>query len=120
MSNARQSLGRWGEQVALRHLQAHGHTLEARNYRCPYGEIDLITRHQNDLVFVEVKTRQSSTYGPPELAITPRKRQHLLQTAQHYLLAHELDGQPWRIDVVTVQRSSGRAEITVFENAIRV
>ncbi len=119
MPSARQLLGRWGEETALSYLQAHGHTLQARNYRCRYGEVDLITRQADDLVFVEVKTRRSNRYGPPELAITARKQQHLLQTAQHYLLAHDLDEHPWRIDVVTVWRGpNDRTRIEVFENAV--
>lgn len=116
---SRGSVGRWGEDQALLHLQQHGHTLVARNYRCPFGEVDLITQHGEELVFVEVKARLSKAYGPPELAVTASKRQHLRQTAAHFLIAKDYpEAQLWRIDVVSVLRTPDGLTIDVFENAV--
>lgn len=116
----RQSLGRWGEDLALAVLEKRGHTLEARNYRCEYGEIDLVTRQGGELVFVEVKTRSNTRYGRPELAVTPRKQAHLMNSALHYIGTHVTEELPWRIDVVSVLRHpDGTAKVEVFEDAVR-
>jgi putative endonuclease len=111
-------LGRWGEKVAAAYLSSQGYTILGNNLRTPYGEIDLLVRQADSLVFVEVKTRSSSSLGLPEISITPRKFAHMTAAAQSYLLDHpELD-QPWRIDVISIQcRPSGQPpDITHFEN----
>lgn len=116
----KQSLARWGEHLAADYLQKQGYTILESNARTAYGEIDLIARQQNVTVFVEVKTRSSSAFGPPEAAITPRKREHLLASAQAYLQAHpQLDGD-WRVDVIAIQRNQQATSpvITHFENAL--
>jgi len=118
--NHKQQLGHWGEQIAAHHLMEHGLTVIARNVRTPYGELDLLARDGEVLVVVEVKTRTSANFGLPEEAITPQKRAHLLQSAQHYLQQHpELDGD-WRIDVVAIRRQPGSQslEIIWFKDAI--
>ena len=125
MSRVRKSFGDWGEGLAAEFLQDQGYSLLARNQRTPYGKIDLIARQTADdrsvIVFVEVKTRSSSSFGLPEEAITPRKQEHMLSAAQFYLQQHpELD-QDWRIDVIAVERYNPDKppQITHFENAIR-
>ena len=99
----RQRLGRWGEGVAATHLTALGYTIVARNWRCAAGEIDLVARDGETLVFVEVKTRRGRAYGAPEEALTPRKAQKLLQLGAHYCDAHELSDVNWRIDLVAIE-----------------
>ena len=69
----RQRLGFLGERLAADQLEERGYLLLERNFRCVYGEIDLIAREAEDLVFIEVKTRRGNAYGFPEDAITPRK-----------------------------------------------
>lgn len=118
MSSQKQSLGKWGEQRAADFLQEHGYAILERNWRCEYGEIDLIAQQEAVLVFVEVKARSSARFGHPEEAISPAKQQHLYESAQTYLQTHpELDGD-WRIDVIAVTRGSGSPQITHFENAV--
>lgn len=99
----RRGLGRWGEDYAARHLEAAGYTLVARNWRCRGGEIDLIFRDGETVVFVEVKTRRGRAYGAPEEALTTHKAQKLLDLGQQYAADHELDGVAWRIDLVAVE-----------------
>ena len=124
MSKYRQSLGRWGENLAADFLVELGYEIIECNARTPYGEIDLVARqpgsHDSPLVFVEVKTRASRAFGFPEESITLRKRTHMLEAAQSYLQAHpELDGD-WRIDVIAIecQTSGFPPLITHFENAL--
>ena len=118
MGSQKQSLGQWGEQRAAEHLLAKGYTILERNWRCEYGEVDLIAMQKEVLVFVEVKARSSQLYGHPEEAVTPDKQQHLYESSLTYLQAHpELDGD-WRIDVIAITRGPDGPQIEHFENAV--
>ena len=101
----RVGLGRGGEHLAADWLVAHGLRVVARNWRCPYGEVDLIAEDADGLVFVEVKTRRGDRMGLPEEAITPTKRRRLITTVQAYLAEHQREDQPFRIDVLAIQLS---------------
>lgn len=111
-----QRVGRWGEEAASAYLLANDYEIIDRNVRTPYGEIDLVARTEGFTVFVEVKARSSGSLGPPEIAVTPRKRQHMLACAAHYAQAHGMDH--WQIDVIAVQKTGSRTEIKHFENAV--
>ena len=120
MTNARHSLGKRGEDYAAQYLIDHGYALRARNWRCPVGEIDLVTEKDSQLIFVEVRTRRGDRLGTPEESITPAKRAKLIAAAQTYLDEHEQADRDWRIDVVAIEVGS-RGEVTrctVIENAI--
>jgi len=99
-----QALGRRGEDLAHRYLQNHGFTIVARNYRLSTGEAeaDIIARDGEALVFVEVKTRESAEFGPPERAIGEEKREHLLKIARAYARKSSTPWEQVRFDVVTV------------------
>ena len=116
----RQRVGRWGEKTAEDYLAAKGWHILERNIRSQYGEIDLLAQDGDMLVFVEVKTRTSSTFGLPEAGVTKTKQQHMLAAAQHYLQNHPDMNLDWRIDVIAILRSSpGKpVEISHFENAL--
>lgn len=103
MSDDRQKLGRWGEQLAAERLQSQGYVILARNWRCRRGEIDLVAQAGGVLVFVEVKTRRGRDYGTPEEAITRSKAKRLLELGQRYMLEHDLEDVEWRIDLVAVE-----------------
>ncbi|MDO9347866.1 MAG: YraN family protein [Anaerolineales bacterium] len=119
MSHRRQRIGRWGEAVAADYLINKGFRLLTTNARTPYGEIDLICQREGQIVFVEVKTRTSHTFGYPEDSVTPRKQAHMLAAAEHYLQEHELDDD-WQFDVIAVEGSPGdqSPRITHFENVL--
>ncbi len=106
MSDYRQNLGRWGEQMAAQHLETQGYEVIEHNWRCRRGEIDLVARAADVLVFVEVKTRRGRDYGTPEEAITRTKAKRLLQLGQQYLLEHDLEEIEWRVDLVAVELDS--------------
>lgn len=130
MKAARQTLGRWGESRVADYLHQKGYEILDRNVRTPYGEIDLIASQtttsqpaeaeERVIVFVEVKTRTTSTFGYPEESVTSRKRSHLLSAAQHYIAEHPQLGDTWRIDVIAVCRLNDRRETDIlhFENAV--
>ncbi len=102
-SAGRQRLGRWGEGLAATHLEAAGYTIVERNWRCAGGEIDLVAREGEEIVFVEVKTRRGRRYGAPEEALTARKAEKLLQLGQQYVYERNLGDVNWRIDLVAVE-----------------
>ena len=99
-----QALGRRGEDLAHRYLRRRGFTIVARNYRLPSGdaEADLIAWEAETLVFVEVKSRETADFGPPERAIGEEKRKHLLRIAREYTRKTETPWDRIRFDVVTV------------------
>ena len=119
-SASRQSLGHLGESIAAAFLENKGYTILERNWRSPYGEIDLIVMENNVITFVEVKTRASSSLGPPEISITPRKEEHMRSAAEYYIQQHPELINDWRIDAVTVQIQANDSPplIDHFENVI--
>jgi putative endonuclease len=117
MSDRNQKIGGWGESVAAEYLEKHGYAVIARNVRTPYGEIDIVAEKDGFTIFVEVKTRTSSSLGPPEISVTPRKQEHMLAAAKHYTQENEIDH--WQIDVIAVEGKPGKRPVfTHFENAI--
>jgi putative endonuclease len=110
-TNARITLGSAGERLAAGWLEARGYRVLARNWRCAYGELDVIAEEQGELVFVEVKTRRGVAHGAPEEAITATKSAHLIAAAQTYLAEHQCETQPYRIDVVAIQLD-GQGKLT--------
>jgi putative endonuclease len=112
-----QEIGQWGESVATDYLTEHGYEIIARNVRTPFGEIDIVAKQGDMIIFVEVKTRTSNKMGLPEVSITVRKQEHMLACAQHYASENEIDH--WQIDVISVEGKPGdKPMITYFENAI--
>jgi putative endonuclease len=99
----KQSLGQRGEDIAVACLRRSGYAIVARNWRCAVGEIDIIARDGECLVFVEVRTRRGDAYGSPEESITARKQAKLAEVAQTYLQATAQEGSVWRIDVIALQ-----------------
>jgi len=117
MTKHNQKVGAWGEDIAAQWLAERGLEIIARNIRTPYGEIDIIARNGDITIFVEVKTLTSSINFLPEHQVTPRKREHMLNSAQHYAAQNDLDH--WQIDVLAIEgRPGGTPTITHFENAI--
>ena len=112
-----QRIGQWGESAAADHLTAQGWTVLARNVRTTYGEIDLVAQHSDVTVFIEVKTRTSDSFGPPEVAISARKQQRMIAAAEQYAAEHNIDH--WQIDVIAVEGKPGmKPIITHFESII--
>ena len=103
MSDSRQKLGRWGEQLAADRLESQGYLILDRNWRCSRGEIDLVTQKGEILVFVEVKTRRGRDHGTPEEALTKVKAKRLFELSQRYMLERDIEDAEWRVDLVAVE-----------------
>jgi putative endonuclease len=99
--------GRAGERHAARYLKKQGHKLLLRNYCCPSGEIDLVMRDCDTIVFVEVKTH-SAPDDAPEEKVNCRKRNRLTRVAESFLDAYQHEKQPPPVDVLTVQLTKGQ------------
>ncbi len=111
------SLGRQGEEIAANYLQQQGYEILARNYRCRYGELDIICRKNKLIVFVEVKTRRSDLFGSPEEAITKSKIEHIKKAALFYLAENRTFWRETRFDVVTIMMKADRPDINHIEAA---
>lgn len=111
-------LGRKGERLARRFLKRTGYRHVASNYASTRGELDLVMRTADTLVFVEVKTRRSENVAPVEAAVTPAKQKRMTAAAKHFIRAHELQDCPCRFDVVAVLMDEhNKAQITHYPNA---
>ena len=112
---AKDELGRAGEQRAAAHLRALGFDVLDRNWRSPAGEVDVVARHGERIVFVEVKTRRSDGFGDPLEAVDARKRARLWQLANAWCAQHPdlARGRPRRLDVIGItgpDPATGRLE----------
>lgn len=108
---AKDAVGHYGEEVAVRHLTEAGLEIVERNWRCPEGEIDIVARERDVLVFCEVKTRSSVLFGLPAEAITPRKRGRMRRLAYFWLKGRPGWAGEVRFDVVSVVRRDRGAAI---------
>jgi putative endonuclease len=109
--NLRQNLGRYGEDRAAIYLQDRGYEIIDRNWRSRSGEIDLVARDRDRLVFVEVKTRNGSGYGHPFESITKDKVARMRRLVADWCQAKEVSGVKVRLDAISVLVSGGRVSI---------
>jgi putative endonuclease len=116
MSQDRIALGKTGEDLACRELERRGYVIVERRVRCRGGEIDIVARDGETLVFAEVKARESAAFGSPAEAVTPWKQRRIARLAQDYVTRHEIRGRPLRFDVVAILLDGGPA-IEVYKNA---
>jgi putative endonuclease len=117
--NPKIQVGRKGEEIAADYLAEKGVTIIARNQRTAYGEIDLVGFDRGALVFFEVRTKTNDQYGFPEDSITPRKRLHLINSAEAFVQAHSELSRNWRIDLIGIRLLHGQEpQVDWFENAV--
>jgi putative endonuclease len=102
MTTERRAVGAYGERVAAQHLADQGLVILYRNWRCSAGEVDLVLRDGDDIVFCEVKTRRGTAFGTPAEAISHRKVRKLRELAAHWLAETGLHPRDVRFDVVEV------------------
>lgn len=106
--------GREGERRAVAYLEEQGYVVERTNFYCPFGEVDVIAREGDHLVFVEVKYRSSERYGHPLEAVSPAKQRRIIKCSQYYLVGQGLSCDvPLRFDVVAILGD----QITLVKNA---
>ncbi|MDR2649666.1 MAG: YraN family protein [Clostridiales bacterium] len=114
-SNA--DLGAYGQRLAEDYLMANGFDIINRNFRCQSGEIDIIARDGEYIVFIEVKYRRSLSCGYPREAVGYYKQRHIRRTARYYIMYKQLSNQDFRFDVLEITDLTGNPMITLIENA---
>ncbi len=116
----RKDTGILGERLARDFLKERGYSIIESNYRCPEGEIDIVARFGDCLVFVEVRTRSSRRFGSPEESVTPAKKRRLIASAAHYYQDRPALPELWRIDFVAVEldRRGKPSRMELIENAV--
>ncbi|MCA9405024.1 MAG: YraN family protein [Candidatus Omnitrophica bacterium] len=118
MTFSKQTTGQKGEAAAIDYLKKRRYQILEQNFRCQFGEIDIITQKAGVLCFVEVKTRHDASHGSPAEAVTRYKQHKIIQTALYYLQQQDPGHNEMRFDVVTVDYDShGKMMIDLIENA---
>jgi putative endonuclease len=117
----RQQIGQLAEQQACDYLQSQGLRLLQQNYRCYCGEIDLIMQEQNNIVFIEVRSRRRIDFGSAVESITLSKRKKLIRTATHFLQMkkwlYKVDS---RFDIIAIHPIDGKIQLEWLKNAFTV
>ena len=116
------SVGARYEQVAGKYLEQQGYQILQYNYRCRQGEIDIIAKKENTIVFTEVKYRKNETMGTPAEAVDSRKQQNIIRAAKAYIAQECLMemGYDFRFDVAEVLNSEGKTYFRYTEDAFRL
>lgn len=110
-------LGRLGEELARGYLEKKGYIILAENYRTPFGELDLVARDQETIVFVEVRTRSTRSYGTPLESITHTKQERLIRLALQFCAHHYLYSKNLRFDVIGIYLKNSQPSIEHIPNA---
>lgn len=111
-------LGRIGENIIADYITKLGYKVVERNFACNQGEIDIIAKDKEELVFIEVKTRTDISYGEASEAVTNTKKRHLINSIKYYIYKQKLENQPIRIDVAEVYINKGKVKINYIKQAI--
>ncbi len=120
MTADRQALGRSGEKLAAAFLKKKGYQIHTVNYRTRSGEIDIIAEHKKIIIFIEVKSRKTDSFGPPVLAITPFKQRQISKTALEYISSNKLFDTDARFDVISIYYQNKKPVIDHIINAFEL
>lgn len=120
MGREKKVVGMIGEARAAEFLKRNGYRILEKNLRTSLGELDIVAKKKGITVFVEIKTRATSSLGPPYLSVTRVKQQHIIRCALAYLKRHNLGDSDWRIDIVSVRLNFDLEveDIELIENAV--
>ena len=113
-----QLIGQNGEYIAVNYLKSLGYEIIERNFSCRQGEIDIIARYKNEIVFIEVKARTNSLYGMPADAVNEKKQNHLTKAIKYYIYRNHLENEFIRIDVIEVYLSGDNFKINHIKQFI--
>jgi putative endonuclease len=117
MTQKRKNLGEMGEDIAVNFLKKNNYRILTRNYRCKFGEIDIIAEHKKTLSFIEVKTRRSESFGLPQESVHPKKQKKISRVALEFIQRYKLENRSARFDIVAIQFYSEAYEIDLIKNA---
>ncbi len=115
--NFKKRIGNKGESIAEEYLKQKGYKIIQRNYRCRFGEIDIIAKDGNTVVFTEVRTKQNNNFGSPQESITPAKIEKISKASLSFIQEKKMAGFSYRFDLIAITFSQGRQNIEHIENA---
>ena len=114
----KKEFGNTGEDIATEYLEKQGYIILERNFYCKQGEIDIIAKDKNEVVFVEVKSRSDVGYGLPSAAVKKQKIKHLCRTARYFLYKNNMFNEFIRFDVVEILIKSGKFNVNHIKQII--
>ncbi len=117
MLNKNQKFGKESEDLAVRSLKKQGYKIIEKNYRCKLGEIDIIAKDKDTIVFIEVKARSSDYFGDAKSGVSPQKQMKISMVALYYLKETDQNGKNARFDVVAIDKKMGKQNIEIVKNA---
>lgn len=120
MLNKQQQFGKKSESMAVKHLKKHGYRILEQNYRNGLGEIDIIAKENDTIVFVEVKARRTDHFGNPKYGVTPKKQQKISMVALSYLKNNCPKAEKARFDVVAISTTKDIPQIEIVKNAFEL
>jgi len=120
MTNIRIDIGKRGETLAISFLKKNGYRIIESNFRCRYGEIDIVAQDGKTVAFIEVKTKTSNRFGSPTQAIDSRKQRQVSKTALAYISQKRLTNYSARFDVVGINIKGSNSEIELIKNAFEL
>lgn len=112
----RHIIGKKGEDIATQYLLEKGYIIIDRNFNCRQGEIDIIAKDKNEIVFIEVKTRTNKSYGKPVDAVTYFKQNHILNSIKYYVYLNKLENEFIRIDIIEVYQKERKIKVNHIKN----
>ncbi len=120
MKSDNKKTGKTGEDIATAFLRKKRYKIIERNYKCVFGEIDIVARDMSDIVFIEVKSRKSKDFGEPEDAVTLNKQRKISKVALNYLKEKNLDDHKARFDVIAIKLSTEGNIVKHIKNAFEL
>jgi len=117
MMDLRKNLGRRGEDFACKFLEKYGYKIIERNYRNKAGEIDIIARDKDEMVFIEIKSKLSKDFAQPELSVNPSKQKRIVKAALLYLMEKNIKKTGCRFDVVGITGEKENRKVELIKNA---
>ena len=109
-------LGKWGEKFAAQYLLKKGYEILAQNWFFDKAELDIVALHNDQIVIIEVKTRNSDFFGDPQEFVKPAKIKLLLKAANEYIISHDIDKE-CRFDIIAVLKNKNQESLEHFEDA---
>ena len=114
----RHGVGKLGEELACKYLIKNNYKILERNFKCKQGEIDIIALDNNEIVFIEVKTRTNAKYGMPADAVNEIKQKHLLKAEKYYIYKRNLANEFIRVDVIEIYISKNKYRVNHIKQII--
>lgn len=122
MISQNKDIGNWGEDYAVNYIKELGYVILCRNFRSKCGEIDIIAKEKNYIVFIEVKTRYSTRFGIPVEAVSLSKQLKIIKTAQYYIMKYNPSTYFYRFDIIEICATYNDSSVSVnlIKNAFTI